>query len=764
MLQMLASERIRAENHKEEKDRLKEENDRLQKDNKNKSRLLLFYKQKDQEEQCNNKVGADDKLKRIELDNFVFIVEKALSQAFPGKHASTKAKALQLAIESGKLLKGHAANCWQEAFTLHVRHLFHPWKLVKASDVSPAGAFKTSSINALHDVIDEEGLGLFPSTSSINRARALLDKHAFGLIGYERKQTKYGEVFFLDFKKSLRLLLEACGLHSLAQSESVKVSMSLDGADYFRDRTHVSTGMKVNDTRGCHPTTKQPLLIRNIDQTETICNIQSQEVCCIMIVADACDKKELYQDVFADFYRWGESLRTEGLPASIHGPALKPFDLTHCSDIKATWHLSNRGRDCKNTNLFCHLCSCTSHSLLSYHTGESRCERCIRRDNGKCYHHEACDTIKVAELLQKLEEELNSYHALHRTKYDEVKSKSKLQTDLTASGKENDITHIEYVIPLNDDGKLREYTQFIVQECRLHKIPLIGRMDDWLSALTASAAMERYLMHLEKVREWYESGRMEVPLVEVVELLIPCILHLENRVGEKNINMILRSQFDLYKGPKVEFIQQLTKTFQEKVLGTEESPAQWKLKYTQEKDSQIKIDKIQVRNQVARCMIKSVDAIIESAIPETEHQLGAKLISAVHKYHQGMKLLQQHRILTANEMELFQDYIDDFFEHWVEIYGEEGVTNYIHMLGAGHILYFVKKHGCLYLYSQQGWESLNNKIQAFIHQNTARGGYGTGEGSGKSYMFPLVCLIMRDLLWKVGKADRFFMELEENGN
>ena len=51
-------------------------------------------------------------------------------------------------------------------------------------------------------------------------------------------------------------------------------------------------------------------------------------------------------------------------------------------------------------------------------------------------------------------------------------------------------------------------------------------------------------------------------------------------------------------------------------------------------------------------------------------------------------------------MELFQDNIDDFFEHWVEIYGEEIVTNYIHMLDAGHILYFLKKHGCLYLYSQ----------------------------------------------------------------
>jgi hypothetical protein len=41
---------------------------------------------------------------------------------------------------------------------------------------------------------------------------------------------------------------------------------------------------------------------------------------------------------------------------------------------------------------------------------------------------------------------------------------------------------------------------------------------------------------LEKVRQWNLDGRETVPLVEVVvELLFPCILHLENHVGEKII-------------------------------------------------------------------------------------------------------------------------------------------------------------------------------------------------------------------------------------
>jgi hypothetical protein len=39
--------------------------------------------------------------------------------------------------------------------------------------------------------------------------------------------------------------------------------------------------------------------------------------------------------------------------------------------------------------------------------------------------------------------------------------------------------------------------------------------------------------------------------------------------------------------------------------------------------------------------------------------------------------------------------------------GKEGITNYIHMLGRGHISYFKKQHRNLYKFSQQGWEGLN---------------------------------------------------------
>jgi hypothetical protein len=233
------------------------------------------------------------------------------------------------------------------------------------------------------------------------------------MIGYEHKDTVYGSVFFINFQKALRLLLKACHLHDRATRERVKISLVIDGADLFKDRTHVSAGVKICDPNGVHPVTKQPLFIRHEDGSEQIIRIQSSEMCCILIIADAHDKKDLYEDIFRGFYDRGSLISTVGLPADGNEPALRPFVVTHTTDLKASWYLSYRGGGCKNKNFFCTLCPCTRNSLISYKVDNWRCNRCKRKGNNKCYHHEVCDSISVEYLLQCLEDELGHYHAMH---------------------------------------------------------------------------------------------------------------------------------------------------------------------------------------------------------------------------------------------------------------------------------------------------------------------------------------------------------------
>jgi hypothetical protein len=188
------------------------------------------------------------------------------------------------------LFNGESALSLRQNAVDHVKSLFRAWKLVKSGDTSPVGAFKTSMIEVLHNVIDEQDERLFPSLKAVGRVKKLLDEEAKRLIGYECKVTKYGEVYFINLNNALRLLLKACGLHELAKTESVNIALAIDGADLIRDRTHVSAGVKITDPRGIYPISKQPLLVRSEDGNERYVKVQSLELCSLLMIADARDR------------------------------------------------------------------------------------------------------------------------------------------------------------------------------------------------------------------------------------------------------------------------------------------------------------------------------------------------------------------------------------------------------------------------------------------------------------------------------------------
>jgi hypothetical protein len=226
-----------------------------------------------------------------------------------------------------------------------------------------------------------------------------------------------------------------------------------------------------------------------------------------------------------------------------------------------------------------------------------------------------------------------------------------------------------------------------------------GRLHDWRTALKECVALEKAIYYLELVRKWHESGRVTVPLVDVIEIWIPCILYCENHVGEKNITILLRRQLDKYNGPKMNFIDAMDNTFQTKVLGSMTSPPHWRLKHSKNAEGQIQIDPLQVRNQTARKMVQKIDVIAEDAVSDGDHAFKAKVVSAVGSYREAMKLLMMHRSLVNEKKKQFQDLIEDFYLQWIELFGEEGITNYIHLLGSGHMLYFLEWYNCLYIYS-----------------------------------------------------------------
>jgi hypothetical protein len=128
-----------------------------------------------------------------EVATLCHAIEKAFL-CLKGKHASTKAKILFEAIISGKLLQGEASLLVHDVTRQYIKQLFFTWKLVKAGDVSSVGGFKTTTINTLRTVIDENGEGLFPSPTTVARSRALLDAYGEKVVSFFWRDTKYGEV------------------------------------------------------------------------------------------------------------------------------------------------------------------------------------------------------------------------------------------------------------------------------------------------------------------------------------------------------------------------------------------------------------------------------------------------------------------------------------------------------------------------------------------------------------------------------------------
>jgi hypothetical protein len=75
--------------------------------------------------------------------------------------------------------------------------------------------------------------------------------------------------------------------------------------------------------------------------------------------------------------------------------------------------------------------------------------------------------------------------------------------------------------------------------------------------------------------------------------------------------------------------------------------------------------------------------------------------------------LRQHDDFTDADIRDFHLKRNAFMSEWVDLVGGKGVTNYIHMLGAGHVTYYLKQYRNLYQLSQQGWEAMNQKLKHF---------------------------------------------------
>ena len=127
--------------------------------------------------------------------------------------------------------------------------------------------------------------------------------------------------------------------------------------------------------------------------------------------------------------------------------------------------------------------------------------------------------------------------------------------------------------------------------------------------------------------------------------------------------------------------------------------------------------------------------VFDDSLPNWEENL-QQWTDEIESYLELDQLMNCRVEFTDKIITKFQKLADNFFKGWVELNELAGVTNYIHMLGSGHLMEFLKRYRNLYKYSQQGWEHLNKRACGIYHRHTQKGGHGSSL-STRSQMLPI---------------------------
>jgi len=117
-------------------------------------------------------------------------------------------------------------------------------------------------------------------------------------------------------------------------------------------------------------------------------------------------------------------------------------------------------------------------------------------------------------------------------------------------------------------------------------------------------------------------------------------------------------------------------------------------------------------------------------------------------------------------VEKFQSVAYDVFIHWVQLVGQEGITQYFHMIESGHLAVYMKEWHCLYKYEQQDWEALNAALKTFYFHRTKCGGTSKfgGNRDGNHQLIPITKWLQHCLMWKSGKGAAMFSITEDDLN
>jgi hypothetical protein len=141
------------------------------------------------------------------------------------------------------------------------------------------------------------------------------------LISFHPVECEFGEMYALNYEKMVRYILKAFSLDKIAETESVELCITLDGAELTKDLSHLTFGIIVTDCCAIDPRDGSPCSYNEDGIIGNLFKVQSRNYCFILKSLLGKDSKKAYYE-FHDVFEFFDKLMKDFLPAHVGLPCI----------------------------------------------------------------------------------------------------------------------------------------------------------------------------------------------------------------------------------------------------------------------------------------------------------------------------------------------------------------------------------------------------------------------------------------------------------
>jgi hypothetical protein len=277
-----------------------------------------------------------------------------------------------------------------------------------------------------------------------------------------------------------------------------------------------------------------------------------------------------------------------------------------------------------------------------------------------------------------------------------MQAKLYLRFDNNQLGMTHDILNINYEPQTSNEHRTFS-EEYLNHKLGLLQLSLMGGTEDRRARV---CAVLRFYQEAQNYTASLEAGNYTGTYI-TLQQGVPCILHLENRCGEKFIKMILLEEYDALPTDtlKNKFLKNFKTLVNSRILGTPVCCANWRLAVGKDSHNWQCIKDQTLPSTHIRKYLDKFELIAALCIRNAAGR--AEWNKSIYLWNDVICFARKRETFDDGAVEQFQTLVDDWGAVWMSLVGRgDGITNYTHIVSSGHLAFYMKEWGNLYRYSQ----------------------------------------------------------------